>query len=82
MTATVESVEALRQEMAALRAQFESIAPKFATYDMMLHTHTPWESQVEQMLTDQNKSQADVTASLQDLYSKADHAIKEINVKL
>ena len=29
-----------------------------------------------------NKSQADVTVSLQDLNSKADHAIKEINVKL
>ena len=81
MTASQESVEALRAEMAQLRAQFEAVTPKFATYDMMLHANGPWKTEVERLLTEQGNKQADTIASLQDLYNKADASIREINTK-
>ena len=82
MAASAESLEALRQEMIALRMQFDSVAPKFATYDMMLHANEPWKKTVEKLLTDQDQKQDAVVASLKDLYEKADSSIREINVKL
>ena len=67
--------------MAQLRAQFEAVTPKFATYDMMLHANGPWKTEVERLLTEQGNKQADTITSLQDLYNKADASIREINTK-
>ena len=83
-------------EVASLRAQFESVAPKFGYYDDMFQKNDPWKQTVETMLTTQGNEQIaqqvklqavsvkqeETIAGLQTLYHKADVSLKDINVKL
>ena len=89
MAGLQQSVETLQAELIQLRAQSESLAPKFGGYDMMLQENGPWKAGVERLLTAQGVEQAELIikqgetiAGLQELYDKDHASLRDINNKL
>ena len=82
MAAFAEGLASLKLEVDAIRQQFESLAPKFGDYDMMVSNFQLWKQEVEKMLLAQNEKQTETVTKLQDLSSKADSSITAINTKL
>ena len=73
--AATQLIEALQTEVAALKGQFEMIAPKFANYDLMALENGPWKAEFERLLKVQE-------ADLKGLYDDANTSIGVMNATL